>query len=197
MRYDALQSKEGEPHNRRPPRYKSSKNSDTARSAEPSTKKRDICYAGTAASSDPDPHRYARTTFWHPRSAGHHAAGAHRGDPTALRKSRFAPILLLEGDQLRVDRSEMRPESIRGRSPTSRLSCACRSCQAAGRRIPRTWSMLRQNSARSGTRLAALRRGGPGLLCPSSRCRLCWPCHRARPALEQLLHAALLASGGS
>jgi hypothetical protein len=101
---------------------------------------------------------------------------------TALRKSRFAPILLLEGDQLRVDRSEMRPESIRGRSPTSRLSCACRSCQAAGRRIPRTWSMLRQNSARSGTRLAALRRGGPGLLCPSSRCRLCWPCHRARYA---------------
>jgi ERCC4-type nuclease len=33
---------------------------------------------------------------------------------TALRKSRFAPILLLEGDPLRVDHSQMRPESIRG-----------------------------------------------------------------------------------
>jgi ERCC4-type nuclease len=33
---------------------------------------------------------------------------------TTLRKSRFAPILLLEGDPLRVDHSQMRPESIRG-----------------------------------------------------------------------------------
>src|SRR5438270_4769667 len=33
---------------------------------------------------------------------------------TALRKSRFAPILLLEGDPLRVGHSLMRPESIRG-----------------------------------------------------------------------------------
>ena len=33
---------------------------------------------------------------------------------TALRKSRFAPILLLEGDPLRVDHSQMGPESIRG-----------------------------------------------------------------------------------
>jgi ERCC4-type nuclease len=33
---------------------------------------------------------------------------------TALRKSRFAPILLLEGDPLRVGHSQMRPESIRG-----------------------------------------------------------------------------------
>src|SRR5260370_23975934 len=33
---------------------------------------------------------------------------------TALRKSRFAPILLLEGDPLRVNHSQMRPESIRG-----------------------------------------------------------------------------------
>ncbi|TMD64273.1 MAG: hypothetical protein E6I91_11210 [Chloroflexi bacterium] len=33
---------------------------------------------------------------------------------TALRKSRFAPILLLEGDPLRVDHSQMAPESIRG-----------------------------------------------------------------------------------
>jgi ERCC4-type nuclease len=33
---------------------------------------------------------------------------------TALRKSLFAPILLLEGDPLRVGRSQMRPESIRG-----------------------------------------------------------------------------------
>jgi Fanconi anemia group M protein len=32
----------------------------------------------------------------------------------ALRKSRFAPILLLEGDPLRVDHSQMHPESIRG-----------------------------------------------------------------------------------
>src|SRR6266567_9450317 len=32
----------------------------------------------------------------------------------ALRKSRFAPILLLEGDPLRVGHSQMRPESIRG-----------------------------------------------------------------------------------
>ena len=32
----------------------------------------------------------------------------------ALRKSRFAPILLLEGDPLRVSHSQMRPESIRG-----------------------------------------------------------------------------------
>ena len=32
----------------------------------------------------------------------------------ALRKDRFAPILLLEGDPLDVDRSQMRPESIRG-----------------------------------------------------------------------------------
>ncbi len=32
----------------------------------------------------------------------------------ALRKSRFAPILLLEGDPLRVDHTRMRPESIRG-----------------------------------------------------------------------------------
>ncbi len=31
-----------------------------------------------------------------------------------LRKSRFAPILLLEGDPLRAGHSEMRPESIRG-----------------------------------------------------------------------------------
>jgi len=31
-----------------------------------------------------------------------------------LRKGRFAPILLLEGDPLRVDHSLMRPESIRG-----------------------------------------------------------------------------------
>jgi ERCC4-type nuclease len=31
-----------------------------------------------------------------------------------LRKSRFAPILLLEGDPLRVGHSQMRPESIRG-----------------------------------------------------------------------------------
>ncbi len=33
---------------------------------------------------------------------------------TTLRKNRFAPILLLEGDPLRVDHSLMRPESIRG-----------------------------------------------------------------------------------
>src|SRR5438067_4322911 len=33
---------------------------------------------------------------------------------TALRKSRSAPILLLEGDPLRVGHSQMRPESIRG-----------------------------------------------------------------------------------
>ena len=33
---------------------------------------------------------------------------------TALRKSRFAPVLLLEGDPLRVSHSQMRPESIRG-----------------------------------------------------------------------------------
>src|SRR5438046_7731953 len=33
---------------------------------------------------------------------------------TALRKSRFAPVLLLEGDPLRVSPSQMRPESIRG-----------------------------------------------------------------------------------
>ena len=33
---------------------------------------------------------------------------------TALRKSRFAPILLLEGDPLRIDHSQMGPESIRG-----------------------------------------------------------------------------------
>ncbi len=31
-----------------------------------------------------------------------------------LRKNRFAPILLLEGDPLRVGHSQMRPESIRG-----------------------------------------------------------------------------------
>src|SRR5260221_3565739 len=33
---------------------------------------------------------------------------------TALRKSGFAPILLLEGDPLRVGHSQMRPESIPG-----------------------------------------------------------------------------------
>ena len=33
---------------------------------------------------------------------------------TALRKSRCVPILLLEGDPLRVSHSQMRPESIRG-----------------------------------------------------------------------------------
>jgi ERCC4-type nuclease len=33
---------------------------------------------------------------------------------TALRKSRFSPILLLEGDPQRVSHSQMRPESIRG-----------------------------------------------------------------------------------
>src|ERR1700693_1585648 len=33
---------------------------------------------------------------------------------TALLKSRFAPILLLEGDPLRVSYSQMSPESIRG-----------------------------------------------------------------------------------
>src|SRR5947209_1898682 len=33
---------------------------------------------------------------------------------TELRKSRFAPILLLEGDPLGVSHSQMRPESIRG-----------------------------------------------------------------------------------
>jgi ERCC4-type nuclease len=33
---------------------------------------------------------------------------------TALRKSRFEPILLLEGDPLHVSRSQMRPASIRG-----------------------------------------------------------------------------------
>ena len=33
---------------------------------------------------------------------------------TALGKSRFAPILLLEGDPLRVNHSQMRAESIRG-----------------------------------------------------------------------------------
>src|SRR5436190_4137802 len=33
---------------------------------------------------------------------------------TALRKSRFVPILLLEGDPLRVSHSRMRRESIRG-----------------------------------------------------------------------------------
>ena len=32
----------------------------------------------------------------------------------ALRRSRFTPILLLEGDPLRVGHSQMRPESIRG-----------------------------------------------------------------------------------
>ena len=31
-----------------------------------------------------------------------------------LRKNRFAPILLLEGDPLRVSHSQMRPESVRG-----------------------------------------------------------------------------------
>ena len=33
---------------------------------------------------------------------------------SALRKSRFAPILLVEGDPLRARHSQMRPESIRG-----------------------------------------------------------------------------------
>ncbi len=88
---------------------------------------------------------------------------------TELRKSRFAPILLLEGDPLRVGHSQMRPESSR-------------SCPAAGRQILRTSSTLQQNSARSGTRLTALPLGGAGLLCPSSRCRSCWPCRAsARP----------------
>ena len=32
----------------------------------------------------------------------------------ALRRSRFAPILLLEGDPLRVSHSQMRPERVRG-----------------------------------------------------------------------------------
>ncbi len=45
--------------------------------------KRDTCYAETAARSNPYPHRHARTAFWHPRSAGRHAAGTHRGDPAA------------------------------------------------------------------------------------------------------------------
>src|SRR5713101_8157754 len=48
-------------------------------------------YAETAASPDPYTHRHARTTFWHPRSSGRHAAGAYRGDPAAhgrLRRGR-------------------------------------------------------------------------------------------------------------
>ncbi len=66
-----------------------------------------------------------------------------------LRKSRFAPLLLLEGDPLRVERSQMRPRASAGRSPTSLRSCACRSCPAADRKDPHTWSMPPRSSASS------------------------------------------------
>ncbi len=42
------------------------------------------------------------------------AQGRFFAQLSALRKNRFAPILLLEGDPLRVSDSQMRPESIRG-----------------------------------------------------------------------------------
>jgi ERCC4-type nuclease len=51
----------------------------------------------------------------------------------ALLKSRFAPILLLEGDPLGVRGSQMRPRSASaGRSPTSPPSYACRSYPSLG-----------------------------------------------------------------
>ncbi len=105
---------------------------------------------------------------------------------TALRKSRFAPILLLEGDPLRVGHSQMRPESIRGalayiaailRVPilpssgpadsTHLVYAAARQCQVG--------------HAAHGP--AAGRRGPP---CLSGRCRSCCPCQASAPSLRVL-----------
>ena len=79
------------------------------------------------------------------------------------------------------------------RSATSPLSCACRSCPAADRQLPRTWSMLRQNNARKSMWLAALREGGVGLLCPSGRCRSCCHCRVSAPSLHALCVRAFAA----
>ena len=49
----------------------------------------------------------------------------------ALLKSRFAPILLLEGDPWASATPRCVPKVSAGRSPTSRRSCAFRSCPAA------------------------------------------------------------------
>ncbi len=89
----------------------------------------------------------------------------------ALRKSRFAPILLLEGDPLRVDHSQMRPESIRG----------ALAYIAADRRIPRTWSTPRRDSVRAGEQVTGMQLPAPRqedgeLLCPNSSCRSCCRC---------------------
>ena len=102
---------------------------------------------------------------------------------TALRKSRFAPILLLEGDPLRAGHSQMRSESIRG-ALVVHHRCHARAdpVQQWTGNIPRNWSMRQQNSARSGTRLTALRQGPVGLLCPSGRCRSCCPCRVSVPS---------------
>ncbi len=92
---------------------------------------------------------------------------------TALLKSRFAPILLLEGDPLRVGYSQMRPESIRGALtyitailrvpilPSSGWPCGraprCFSVRAADadRVVPaRHWSHYRPRSNRAISQLA-------------------------------------------
>ena len=100
----------------------------------------------------------------------------------ALRKSLFAPILLLEGTRCALVTPRCGLKASAGRSATSPRSCACRSYPAGDRRILRSWSMLQQNNARMGTRLVALPEGDAGLRCPSGRCRSCCHCRVSAPS---------------
>jgi hypothetical protein len=110
-----------------------------------------------------------------------------------LRKSRFAPILLLEGIRCASAIPRCGLKASAGRSATSPLSCVCRSCPAGDRRIPHAWSMPLQNNARMGMRLTALREGDAGLLYPSGRCRSCCHCRASGPS-PRVLYARAFAA---
>ena len=103
----------------------------------------------------------------------------------ALRKSRFAPILLLEGTRCASVIPRCALKASGGRSATSRLSCACRSCPARGRRIRACLVYAAAKQCQDGHAARGPSRGRRGASLPDRQMQIvlsaAWhrPCHRA------------------
>ena len=106
-----------------------------------------------------------------------------------LLKSRFAPILLLEGDPLSVSHSQMRPESIRGALayiaailrvpilPSSGPAESAHLIYAVAKRC-----QIGKVHGRVGQAAQGPRQDAAGRRNPNSRCKSCCPCQASAPS---------------
>jgi len=111
----------------------------------------------------------------------------------ALLKSRFAPILLLEGDPLSVSHSQMRPESIRGALayiaavmrvpilPSNGPADSAHLVYAVAKRC-----QVGKGQGESSRQLTVPRRDAAGRRNPNSKCTSCWPCQASATSLRVL-----------